>query len=271
LALKRYVLWLWLLSGVPVGIALMWMPPLGLIACFTAFIVLDTAHTLSPIVLAWSHRGFRQVMIAEPRKYIVLPGIVFAIGSTVAIVTAIGWTTYVPGPGQYARATGWDNPYPIMFGVYFAWNFYHFSMQNYGVLRLCGIDLGQWGKVLAFVVTVIGIKVMPLAVSVNHWVTDIGLSWRALGRSWIFVCAIVLVAAPVTFLWSPIPIPQGMILRRMEGMVLAISGIRLFGLGIVHFLYSRWVWKLSDPQVRATIGADLFAATTGGGFRWRAG
>jgi NO-binding membrane sensor protein with MHYT domain len=29
------------------------------------------------------------------------------------------------------------------------------------------------------------------------------------------------------------------------------------GLGFVHFLYDRWVYKLSAPTVRATIGRDL--------------
>ena len=259
MALKKYVLWLWLLSGAPVWLALMWSTPFERVVLFTIFIVLDTAHTLSPIVLAWSHKGFRRVMIGEPRKYIILPSVVFAAGSTVAIITAVGWTAYVPGPGQYAHATGWNNPYPIMFGVYFAWNFYHFSMQNHGVMRLCGVNLGRWGRPLALVGTALAIKAMPLAVSVNHWITDIGLSWRVSGRSWIFVCAIVLVAAPLSFLWNPLPIPQGIILRRMEGAVLAIYGIRLFGVGFVHFLYSRWVWKLSDPLVRATIGRDLLS------------
>jgi hypothetical protein len=31
-----------------------------------------------------------------------------------------------------------------------------------------------------------------------------------------------------------------------------------WGVGIAHFLYSRWIWKLSDPRVRATIWCDLF-------------
>ena len=35
-----------------------------------------------------------------------------------------------------------------------------------------------------------------------------------------------------------------------------VVGLRL-GLGFVHFLYDRWIYKLSDPRVRATIGADL--------------
>jgi hypothetical protein len=29
-------------------------------------------------------------------------------------------------------------------------------------------------------------------------------------------------------------------------------------LGIVHFLYDRWVYSLSAPAVRATIGAAIF-------------
>jgi hypothetical protein len=33
-------------------------------------------------------------------------------------------------------------------------------------------------------------------------------------------------------------------------------GLRI-GLGFVHFLYDRWVYKLSDPQVRAMIGRDI--------------
>jgi hypothetical protein len=31
----------------------------------------------------------------------------------------------------------------------------------------------------------------------------------------------------------------------------------------VHFLYSRLIWKLSDPQVRAAIGRDLLRGVPG--------
>ncbi len=251
------MLWLWLLSGVPVGLALMWMPPSGLVACFAVFILLDLAHTLSPIVLAWAHAGFRSVMLGNPRKYVALPSIIFAAGAAVSIAAAIGWTSYEPGPGQIHRATGWDNPLPIMFGVYFAWNFYHFSMQNYGVLRLCGVDLGRWGKLLAFVVTAIGIKTVPLAVSVNHWVVEIGLGCRASRRGWVFAAGLLLLT-PVAFLWVSGPTPYGIALKPLEGTILALYGVRLT-VGFVHFCYSRWVWKLSDPHVRATIGRDLLS------------
>jgi hypothetical protein len=35
------------------------------------------------------------------------------------------------------------------------------------------------------------------------------------------------------------PTAQGIVLRDVEGVVAALYGIRLFGLGFVHFLYSR--------------------------------
>lgn len=250
-------MWLWLLSGAPVALVLTWATPFQRVALFTLFLVLDTAHTLSPIALAWGHAGFRRVMLARPGKYIVWPGVVFAIGSTVAIITAIGWTTYVPGTGQFARATGWDNPYPILFGLYFAWNFYHFAMQNHGVARLCGLDLGRWSRPLALIGTALAIKVAPFATSVNHWIVDIGLSWRAMGYRWVFLVGIALVGAAIPWLWSPLPVPQGPVMRRMEGFVLAVYGIRLFGLGFVHFLYSKWCWQFSNPLVRETIGRSL--------------
>jgi len=174
-------------------------------------------------------------MLNQPRKYLVFPSAVFAVAAGVSIATAVGWTAYNPATGPLTpHATGWDNPFPILFAVYFVWNFYHFSMQNYGVLRLAGADLGRWGKPIAFVGTALSLHVMPLAVSANHWITDIGLSWR-------------------------VSTSEGMSLRRMEGIVIALSGIRGLGVSFVHFLYSRWIWKLSDPQVRATVGRDLLS------------
>lgn len=43
----------------------------------------------------------------------------------------------------------------------------------------------------------------------------------------------------------------------MLSFTVATVGFRL-GLGFVHFLYDRWIYKLSNPQVRATIGRDIF-------------
>jgi hypothetical protein len=103
--------------------------------------------------------------------------------------------------------------------------------------------------------------------SLNHWLVAIGLSshvyagrrfpggrppWRAVARGWAFALAMLMVGA-AGYLWL-IPTPGGTLLRAIPIVVSA----RL-GLGLVHFVYDRWVWKLSDPRVRATIGRDLFA------------
>lgn len=52
-----------------------------------------------------------------------------------------------------------------------------------------------------------------------------------------------------------VPTPGGMMIR-----VIPVLICGRLGLGFVHFLYSRWVWKFSDPRVRATISRDLLAA-----------
>src|SRR5215469_8555930 len=109
---RRYVAWLWLLSGLPVGLALLLMPPLARFACFIAFVSLETAHSLSPIVLAWTHREFRQQVI-HPQlcKFVLVPGLIGGTVIATGVVTQIGWTSYHPGPGAYARITGWRNPF----------------------------------------------------------------------------------------------------------------------------------------------------------------
>lgn len=145
------------------------------------------AHLIADSI-GLDRRGVPAPMLSEPRKYIGLPSVIFVVGSAVSVAT---------GRGQYHHGTGWQNPFAIMFGVYFVWNFYHFSMQNYGVMRLCGAE--RWEKALAFVVTAVGIKVMPLAVSVNHWVVDIGLSARVCRYRRGFIAGLLLIA-PVAFL-----------------------------------------------------------------------
>ena len=91
------------------------------------------------------------------------------------------------------------------------------------------------------------------AFSVNQWIVDIGLSSWVSKRGRLFIAG-VLLAGMVEFLWM-VPPPSGMMIR-----VIPVLICGRLELGFVHFLYSRWVWKFSDPQVRATIGRDLLAA-----------
>jgi hypothetical protein len=265
----RFVGWLWLLSGVPVGIVLVVMPPPARLWCFHIFAVLETAHSFSPIVLAWTHKGFRQtVMWPKLWKYIGLPAIVFTVALGIGLATSAGLTSYVPGPGQFNHVTDLTNPFPLLVWGYSAWNLYHFGMQDFGIWRLWGgVRINRWlqiaiclGGVIFFVEVIryithsqwVALLVTGL-VSVNHWVVDLGLSSQVVKRGWLFIAG-VLSMGLIGFVWM-VPSPGGTMIRMIPWIICA----RL-GLGMVHFLYSRWVWKLSNPLVRATIGRDLLAA-----------
>ena len=47
-------------------------------------------------------------------------------------------------------------------------------------------------------------------------------------------------------------------MRRQSHIELAAIRWARVGLDFVHILQDRWIWKLSDPRMRATIGRDLF-------------
>jgi hypothetical protein len=96
---------------------------------------------------------------------------------------------------------------------------------------------------------IIGVAVYSL----NHWLVAIGLSSHVCCARWywVFALAMLLVGA-VGFLWL-IPTPNGNLLR-----VIPIVVSARLGLGFAHFVYDRWLWKMTDQRVRATIGRDLF-------------
>jgi hypothetical protein len=217
-------------------------------------------------VLAWTHGEFRrQVIYSQPRKFLLWPALVFLAALTVGIATQAGWTSYRPGPGAYSRITDVTNPFPLLVWFYSLWNVYHFAMQDYGVFRLIGFDRNQFVHKLAWL-TVMAWAVFgfprltqsPWArlivatgmIGVNHWVVAIGLSARVVSHAWAFVPGILLAGA-VGFLWT-VPTASANLLR----IVPVVLSARI-GLSFVHYLYDRWVWKLSDPRVRATIGREL--------------
>jgi hypothetical protein len=272
---RRFVGLLWGLSGIPVGVALIFLPDPARLACFTLFVLLETGHSLSPIALAWTHTGFRRVMLCRPQKYLLLPAVVFGLTLAVGVATSAGWTSYVPGPHHFFHLTDWTNPFPVVVWIYWLWNIYHFGMQHFGVLALCRGGARSRRQrhadmALCLAVTAFGMAALPKLASeqwvffltmgifaVNHWVVDIGLSSRVSKHGWLFAGG-VLLAGAIGFVWM-IPTPKGILIKVIPVIICA----RL-GLGFVHFLYSRWVWNLSDPQVGATIGEDFFPWPAGG-------
>jgi len=219
---------------------------------FTVLVILDTAHVLSPMAMAWSRGDFREVMLRHWRWYILVPTFVLAAALAAA-----------------------SQPRPIVDAVvtvYFLWNVWHFASQNYGLLRLLQMRWGwSWQPDWAFVmaVTVVGMVVWPalandpwhwrfvnLAIfAIPHWVSEIFLtSWAS--TRWKIFAPLILAAGCVGLLWIT-PRPTGM------PLVGVLWVCWRTGLGFVHFIYDGLLWRFRNPEVRATIGKNLFELPSG--------
>lgn len=227
------------MSGLPIGIGLMFLPAeYGLVLAAT-IMLLETAHVVSPMVLAWTRRELRAIVSAEWVKHIVLPPLILLAAVTL--------------------------PADKVLGLYFAWNIYHFGMQNFGVLSLYfpggGCDRRVRRGLLCLAVTAVGTGVLPFLTanhqiamlcmgvfSFNHWLVDIGLSSRVARWHWGFVATMLLIGA----VW--LILRQGPLAVRLVPQIAVIRA----GVGMVHFIYSARIWRFSDPKVRATIGREIF-------------
>jgi uncharacterized membrane protein len=204
------------------------------IALFAVAIVCEQAHVASPFVLAWSHPGVRKIALSRPIETMLLP---------VAAIT-----------GALLA------PFMVIWWVYWVWNIYHFGAQHYGVSRVFGLRVNKWLCVGGTAAIMVGVPLLHIgwwkwvalvAIDFNHWLVDIGLSSRVSRYWWLFLPA-VLALGCVGFLWM-VPRADHIVTMFMPWVIKA-----RWGVGIAHFLYSRWVWKLSDPQMRATIGKVIF-------------
>jgi len=254
--------WIW--SGLPIGLAAIIMIPgeqigsmvsiLGersvpalvpdtagslVWAILITVMILETGHFVSPMIMAWSKLEFREIVRREWGKYIIAP-----IGLVVGCLLL---------------------PWTVVLGLYFAWNGWHFGMQLFGISCLYArprdVDARVRRALLIvglFVLQYVGIAFIPspslqllaaAVVSFNHWLTDIGLSGQISGRRWIFI-PLVLTIGVVWLL-----LRNGPLSAQVVPQILAIRA----GLGMIHFVYSARVWKLSDPQIRTAIGKELFA------------
>lgn len=107
-------------------------------------------------------------------------------------------------------------------------------------------------------------------ISMNHWLVAVGLASHVYAnytqRSPQFFAlgtmALGLAIFSLLFINFKLLATQGFSIDVLYFTATAV-GFRL-GLGFVHFLYDRWLYKFSSPEVRATIGKDMFAAVPGG-------
>jgi hypothetical protein len=253
---RAFIVWLWLGTSVAVGIALMALPAEGRLVLFTAAVILDMAHSVAPIAASWGHAEFRRVMLADPWRYLGLP-IALAIPTVAAgIVTSLHWTPFVFQRGQQWMITDWRNPFPVVVWAYFIWNAYHFGMQNFGVVSLLRGRRSAWVRTCDMTwcvgLTLAAMRLAPDVTSFNHWITEIGLTARVSRRWLLWFLAVVMLLGLLGFTYAA-PRTWG----QVQIIIPWIICLRI-ALGFWHFLQDRWMWKLCDPEVRATIGADLF-------------
>lgn len=244
-----------ILSGLPIGLLLLTLSPDALLTFFALVVLLETGHSLSPILLAWSHPSLRQRMLGEPGKCIWLPTAVFTAALAVGVVTSMGWSSYTPGPRQIWRLTDAANLLPVVMWVYWVWNIYHFGMQNFGIVQLyrrkrpfdarkrmfikygclAGTAFGMAGIPLVTRSMTVGLICLG-AFAVSHWMQAIGLCSAVSQYGRLFAAGALLLGC-VGFLWM-VPTPRGTIINVIPAVICARAG-----LGFVHFLYDRWLWR----------------------------
>jgi hypothetical protein len=93
--------------------------------------------------------------------------------------------------------------------------------------------------------------------SMNHWLVSIGLASHVYSRQ--RRCSPLLFVAASAILGGLVFVALFVDPRTLAMHITATAIALRLGLGFVHFLYDRWLYKFSDPQVRATIGRDIFS------------
>jgi hypothetical protein len=135
----------WILSGLPIGFALLVLMTYTRIdplqAAFLIMLLFQTAHTIAPMALAWSHDGFRAIMLRRPLKFIAFPGLLVVAGPVIGYLAGrnipnlhfdpINLSIVVP-----ATWAQFCNPFVAMAALYAAWNAYHFGKQTFGVMSI---------------------------------------------------------------------------------------------------------------------------------------
>lgn len=257
-----------------------------LYAYFLAAIVLDHIHLVSPVGLAWSDAEYRREMLAWPRRFIFLPLLCLLIAVAVGVFSHstrdpaflvlyaayVVWNAWHFGSQHFGVASllGWrGGPRWLRQGLLiaatmafmllpFVPGFVHWMTEN----SLIGARVAS--MLLSFMPghpSFIAMLVVGQAISFLHWTTDIGLSVRALRRWWLFLI-LALVFGALGFAFKTVTTDHhycGLLpaCSVMWSIPLLVS-LR-FGLGFVHFLYSRWVWRRGAPFVSKLARPRLIA------------
>jgi hypothetical protein len=132
----------WILSGLPLGTAL---TGLGYVVSYRTIalvgvIVLATGHFMSPIVLAWCHGGYREIMMRRRIKFVWMPVAVASAGGSAAYIGGLFLPPVYVNPDTLGLVIqglqSFENPLALMAVAYAFWNAYHFGMQAFGVMSI---------------------------------------------------------------------------------------------------------------------------------------
>lgn len=130
-----------LLSGLPIGLALLFVA--GRVSPWLVFgfavISIQLAHTLSPMILAWTHREFRtRVAQRNLWKFVGLPITIGIVSTAGGYASSYLWPLRDPTPLVLQKIVYASHTDPIFtLGlIYTWWNIFHFGMQNFGVMSI---------------------------------------------------------------------------------------------------------------------------------------
>ena len=131
----RSPLWdsFWILGALPLAAIIYFgvkvvTDPLFLIP----YILLSSAHIVTPIVSAWQHADFKKMMLTNKSKYIYVPV------AAPFIAAFIGYLASMQTP-EFLKL----NIIVPIFYAYVLWNTYHFAAQNFGLLTIYRMKTGN--------------------------------------------------------------------------------------------------------------------------------
>jgi hypothetical protein len=246
--IRRFVGWLWLLSGLPIGLRWQFFLPRG-----------GCCSLPQPCFLKRAIRCRRSSWRGRIEDFGLSCCHAVAAGK-VSLAAFSGlrpgvrrrnndkpWLDLVcAGPYHSKKITDLSNPFPILVWVYLIWNGHHFCMQNFGVLPLYGNKPRRAGQrqvhmCLCIAGTDLGMYAPPILAgsqslallcvgvfSFNHWLVAIALATRVSRHTWVFIVA-MLMAGAVGFVWM-IPTSSGPMIRVIPVIICA-----RMGLGFVPF------------------------------------
>jgi hypothetical protein len=171
-------------------------------------VLLETAHSVSPIIAAWSHPGFRSsVMRCNRIKFIGLPVLIMA--------GAAGIGLFAPWPNDVHLvpyhlaivAPPFDlAAFALLANGWFVFNVYHFVKQNYGVLGLYrrrasigGNGRRRLDKIFCFSIMVPAMLMVYVSLLVRKYFPDDAGTFSFVYEYFFLIASVIIVGLYVTF------------------------------------------------------------------------